>query len=483
MHLRLSTLAFLCAGLTAQSGDNSEGPFVALPAAMSVDSATVLPFSNSAAILFNHGTLTSAPPSLWTPKPGYPTLPDFGALPFMALVGLDVDALSIGMDKVDATSTGVMAAFGVGGFVYSVTRSTVGLPNSLIANEVAEPGGAAGDIFSYMLPGSFGPTSFNDRPMRSQDASEIAVYAGGAPGNVDAHDLLLGLFFHDSPHMSAFVPGIPNISVYFSVSTASVPAIPALWWNGGPASGATILRTTWNQATASWSRPQPAYQPVDFGLQPQEDIDALALDLSRNYALFSTTQLGAPVVRNPLLFVNLSTPGAHHVYRRADGTPASTRLGLAGNGVDDIDSLSAIEPVATNPLPINHLVGTMFPRLLSGLPNRLSNTVTLRLNAAGTNEEAVSRMIGSVVPGPVGSGFAAVTLALGSAAGPYFTMGTNFRPDISSPFFAFEGHPEEYVITIPRTPSFFGAQIYFTWGAFDIGANAFDLTPPVGITL
>ena len=484
--IRFVPLILLSSVVIAQTGDNSEGPFAALAQGLSVDSSTALPGGDAATLVFHGTEFTTTSPTPWVVNPSFPTLPDLAALPFMLVPGLDVDALSMGNDSIASSPTGIMTvgAGAVGGLMFSVSRMTEGAAGGIINREFQGSGGAAADMFTYLQPGSLGSASWIDTPMRSHDSKEISLDAPGLPGNIDAQDVYLGLFFHEAPHMSAFVPNIPAISIYFSVTTASLGVVPSAWWNGQPPSGAVILRTDWLPSSQVWTSPTVAFLPLHFGLLSSEAIDAIALDLSRGYGLFSTRVLGASIPRNPILFVDFAIAGANHVFRRADLVPLSELIGLRVGFADDIDSLSSLEPTRPGPtLPMNHLIGSMFLPLFPGLAGRLSCTTTLRLSSNAASEEIVSRLVGWPTPGGASPGFAAVALTLGSPIGSYVTIGTVFRPNVINPMSIFDGSPEQIIVTIPPSPSFGGVPLWFAWGAFDFSANVFDLTLPVGLVL
>ena len=480
--IRSLTLILSSSVVLAQSGQNSEGPFLALAQGLSVDAQTSLPGGDASTLVFHGTDFTPSKPTPWLPNPSFPTLPNLAAMPFMSVPGLDVDALSMGNDSVGATSQGVMSVGpgSVQGLMFSVTRTTEGVSGGVIRNEFQGVGGAAADMFTYLQPGSLGPSSWIDEPLRSHDSTEISLNAPGQPGNIDAQDVYLGLFFREAPHMSAFVPNIPSISIFFSVTTASLGAVPPPWWGGTQPSGASIFRTDWVSGSSVWTTPTVAYLPLHMGLLVSEDVDALALDVARGKALFSTRTFGAPVARNPILFVDFTVPGANFVYRTPSQVPMSVRIGLRGGGIDDIDSLSGLEPTRVGPqLPMNHLVGSMLTDLLPELPGRISGATTLRLSPSATSEQIVTRMIGFPTPSGASPGFAACAIALGNPFSSYLTVGTFFRDPLS----AIAGDPEEMVITIPSSPSFGGVPLWFVWGAFDFQANLFDLTPPIGLVL
>ncbi|MBM4063894.1 MAG: hypothetical protein FJ265_22775, partial [Planctomycetes bacterium] len=148
-HLLVIPAAVLCtaAAAPAQSG----GPTLALAHGFSVDPGTPLPPFTAGSVVLTRTDLDAGPPVLEPPLPGRP---DFNALPIPA--ALDLDALSLGLDWIpsDGAGNAVVPPGNWAAFTWSVRRSTLGAPGSLVAREVAQPDGAAGDVFAYVFPGS-----------------------------------------------------------------------------------------------------------------------------------------------------------------------------------------------------------------------------------------------------------------------------------------------------------------------------------------
>ena len=399
--------------------------------------------------------------------------------------------LSIGLDWVvtDGTNTGT-ATVPPGSWAavtYSVTRATAGVPGTIVASEASKAEGAAGDVFAYVLPGSTLPPPIVGIPLRGQDSTEISVFLPGQ-GNLDAHDLYIGLIYRDNPQLAAM---LPPPTCFFSVSDATKAAIPAGWLTT-PAdrSGATIFSTTWIPgplgSAGAWGPVTVAYRAIDFGIGSGEDIDGIAIDLVRGEVLFSTDlALGPP--RNPLLWSRLGT-GLHSIYVLPawvpNPGPVVTAMGISG-GPDDLDGVCALDPgTLGNPHPadLDRMIGTWSQPVAPTLPTDLQSIVVRRFDPASTTEFVTSFMTGWPPPAPQVPGFAlcAVTIAP-PQLGPYVTLGLSFRPDPASQYFVFEGHPERCEWPIPPAFSLSGVPLSVLWLA---GSNGgLSLSHPNTISL
>jgi hypothetical protein len=476
-HALLASL-LATAVATTQSADWSTGPTMAMAQGLSVDAASVVPGASARSVVVTTSDFKTTPPPPWVPPP-QPGFPDLSLLPWLGIAGVDIDALSMGLDFILSDSVGRIAVppGHWGAITFSVTRGTTGAPGGLIHGEVLGPGGAAADVFGYVLPGSVGfPAAFIDVPLRPQDGKEINLDAPGAPADIDAHDLYLGAFFGDAPDFAAMIPGFPAVTIFFSVTTASVPLVPPPWWGAAPASGATVLQTTWNATTLSWSTPVPAFAPAALGLAPAEDLDAFALDVVRGRVLLSTTRLPA-FPRNPILYVNLPDPlpRTAHVYRRPDNVPVTDRVGLPPGGIDDIDGICALDPGAGNQIRAERLFCSLQQPVFPA-PARLGISVH-RQEGPATGSRVVSYMTGFPTPGSPQPGLAFVLISLGGPAGPW-TTGAAFGRNPTS---THQGDPQRFAITIPGVPSFVNVPVSFVWAAFD--ATGLDVSLPCGIVL
>ncbi|MFO1054371.1 MAG: hypothetical protein U1F36_19295 [Planctomycetota bacterium] len=471
----LSICAVLVAMRTAAQEPISESQLMVIAQSCSIDGATSVPSANASTVLFTESDFTVLPPDAWTPTPG---LPDFSTI--LGGLSLDIDALSVGFDVIRATPSGIATPppGGWAALTFSVTRGTIGTPGGRIAAEVPTAGGAAGDVFVYVIPGSSLPPQVVDRTMRNQDSREMNIDAPGSPANIDAHDVYTSLVFEQNPQL---LPLLPFVSVFFSVTGASVASVPAAWWAGTPPSGATVFRRDW--LGSFWSLPIPYLTPADLGLSPMEDVDAVAIDVLAGHVLFSTTRPsatpGAPL-RDPVLFHGMGSPG-NTVFLTSSLVPISTRLGLDGpGGIDDVDGICALDPGPGGALQnLGSLIGTPFQSLVPTLPNAMGASVSRRNSPLGP--QFVSYATGWPHPGTPSPSTIVLLVAPVSPFGPYVLVHAATRPNPSSPYAVFQGHPEQVVLTIPNDPNLLGMDVFFQWASFD--ATGLDLALPVGIRI
>jgi hypothetical protein len=474
-RLAAALLALLPAGvLSAQSS----GPAFAIAHGFSVDPATPL-LGGGPATLFRKATGYDATEPPAPAPPPVPGRPDFSTL--FAGVPVDVDAVSIGYDWVLANAAGVVdvPATQWGAITFSVRRASTGLPGSVIRTQSLAADGAAGDVFAYVLPGSNLPPSFVGVTWLSQDSTEISLYSGGPQPNIDAMDVFLGLLYLENPQLGDL---LPPLTIYFSVTAATVPAIP-MSWTAVPAlrSGASVFATTWSPVTASWSTPVVFLTPASLGLASAEDVDALALDLQHGRVLFSTDGALSPL-RNQLLYSTLLSV-SNVPYTLPGGAPVTSAIGL-GALPDDIDGICALDPgdpTQPSQIRLERMLGTISAPLLGTVPTQLQCAVYRRLDPTTLQEQFVTWMSGWPPPGPGTPDLAVVGISIGSPSGPYATGAAFSRPNPASPFFPFQGHPERFRLTIPPAFSLTGVPVFFVWGAFT--SSAFDLSCPVGIRL
>lgn len=474
----LLLLPLLAAAAPTQN-DADDGPVLAIAHTFSIDGSSSIPGAGTGTLLFTRSEFSSAPPPGWTPTP---PRPDFSTV--LGGLALDLDGFSVGYDYIQSTATG-LALIPPGNWAaitFSVTRTTAGTPGGRIATEAASPDGAAADVFFYVLPGSSLPPELVDRTMRNQDSTEINADAPGVPGNLDAHDIYASLIFNENPQL---IPTLPFVSVFFTVTSAAVPSVPAAWWGGAPPSGATILRRDW--VGGAWTPPYPFLTPTDLGLVPLEDVDALAVDLIRGHVLFSTTRPaatpGAPL-RDPVLYHRLGSPG-NFTYRTIAGqpptaVPVSDRLGLdPSGGIDDVDGICALDPGPGGQPRLDRVIGTpVNVRLLPTAPTQLGVSVIRRRQQVGTQEQFVSHMTGWPTPNTPMPGLAFTLLTVGMPTNPYVTAAVQAR----NPTPPFQGDPRQFVWHIPSNPAYLGAPLFFVWAAVD-QAGGLDVSFPVRIVL
>lgn len=456
----------------------SNGPLLALPHVFSVDPVTTLPGYSPDKMLFSNSGVDSYEPP--PPPPASASVPDFAT--FLGGAAVDVDGLSIGYDWVVSTLTGEAAVAPPqwAAITASVTPATTGALGSLIEAEAGAPGGVAADTIGYVIPGSSLPASIVGVPFRSQDAGELNPGLIGAPGNIDAHDIFISLLYLENPQIGAT---LPPPTVYFTVTAASTASIPTVWTTvPSERSGATVFSTTWDPA-GSWDPVVVAYTAGDFGVDPSEDIDAIAIDRVRGTALFSTDILIPPPsgsTRDPLLFTVLGS-GANWIYRLPiTSIPLSTELGL-GLGSDDIDGICSLDPGSAgqpSPIALDHMIGRPGQPLPLGTNNGLATSAWRVLDPVAPAEFATTWMTGWPPPGNPQPSLAISAGSLGGPFGPYVVLDVFVRPQPSNQY---EGHPEQTIVQIPTSVSMSGQQLFFIWGA--LSPATFDTSLPVSIRL
>ena len=316
----------------------SSGPMVGMPHTVSVS-----PGTKAGRVTLGHadvwvkqaGVVSTAP----APLPGGPTgNPDFRISAIMPGLSVypDIDATSIGFDWIISDNQGrmVVPLLGWGMLTFSVSRNSVGMAGGAVKQESAGDG-AWSDIFSYVVPGSAGAPGEVGVTQRAQNANEIAV--GQAAGNIDAHDIFTAGYAL-APQI--FAPLRSNPTFYFSVTTATLGSVPLSWWSGTAPSGATILATQWDSSNGSWSVPFPYALYSELGLLANEDLDALAVDETRDHILFSTTT-GS---RDELLVGIPNGSAAWDVfsYTQQNGSTVPKGMGLLKG--DNVDGICSLDP-------------------------------------------------------------------------------------------------------------------------------------------
>ncbi|MCC6672975.1 MAG: hypothetical protein IT458_18060 [Planctomycetes bacterium] len=470
---RLATLGWsfaLAAPLAAQVAGTVDSPLSGLPQGLSVDGATFsagLPLDRTRVYAKPAGFQATAP----VPPVPIAGRPDFrveALFPGLA-VRPDLDAMSIGIDWISGDDVG--HAFVLPGhwaaLTFSVTRGTLAAAGSRIALEVPRPDGAAGDVFCYVLPGGEIDAALQDQVSLAQDSPQIAIWSPGQPGNLDAHDLFLTLYGLD-PAFLAFLP--PNPTFYFSVTTASLGAVPPAWWAGTTPSGATILGTTWGGA--AWGPVSPFLTHAQLGLPAGADVDALAVDTLQARILFSTTT-GLP---DPILFGKLlGAAVAVSIYRMPSEQPVSKRIGLVLG--DDVDAICALDPGSQNQLLRGFAIGTAQPPLLPFLPGRIAASAWRGFRAPSGPTLLRTAMAGWP---PAGQGPGLAALFVGFGSNPLMVHAATLSRNPGNPF---GGDPKVLDLPIPSHIVLQGVAIDLTWAAIDTGTGTYDLARPVRIRL
>jgi hypothetical protein len=434
--------------------DASEGPLVGLPHALSVDGGTPGPngaLTRSALYVHRIGFTATAPAEL-VPSGAQPDYRTSAILQGIAPAP-DVDAFSAGLDWVLSDGDGVVAVppGHWGALTLSVSRSTVGVAGGVVAHEVARPDGAAGDVFSYVLPGSTFPPELVDRTMRAQDSTEISIGHPVADPDLDAHDIMTALLWIENPAIAVLLPAEQAIPrAYFSVTSGTVGLVPLAWWGGSAPSGATVLTSRWDATARTWSVPAPFLTHADLGLAAGEELDALAVDIVRHEMLFSTK---SPLL-DQVLWASFATDAVAVRVYRTPHEPVSMRLTLLRT--DDVDAICALDPGGSTLMQM--LMGTsqqVFP-----VPTTLSASV-FRTETL-TSVQLVSNAAGWP-PSGRGQGVLGCVLALGIPSPPWFSITLQAR----NPTTPVGGDPREGRARVPAAAVLSGLPVIFDWLAVD----------------
>ena len=475
-------------GVDANAQQSVE-PFAGAPIMVSTDLLSGSP--GPSLLLKCEGFRTTAPTSWPTP---IGTGPDFDlerslfVSPVQGLVP-DLDAFSVGLDCIWSDANGVLTPVpnAWGALTFSVTSGSMFAGSAAINLESTGPGRSA-DVFSFVLPGSVFPPSPTApaprrRTQRAADSAELG-FDGAATPELDALDHFAPLWQMDPGGLSNFLA--PNPTVYFSVSAATVPLVPASWWsNPTDASGATILQTTWLPSTMSWSTPSTFKSWSELGLMANDDVDALAFDCAKQLALFSTTRNDR---RYQLRIVDCSTDtGDSCPYVDAAGDLVAEEVGIQSDD-DEIDAVCAIDPPvrlgqpgggagASNPISraMSFAVGDDPPLVFPGVPRTLEATAFLMCETSAVASGCplgtqAYRVLGLGWPGSGTQGPGAIAAFITNSCPPVALSGTIVRP-----LSGFAGDPFEFTFCVPDAlrlmPSAFELEI--TWLGFEVGTGHF----------
>ncbi|MEM7200163.1 MAG: hypothetical protein AAF628_07850 [Planctomycetota bacterium] len=329
----------------------SDGNLLATPETLFVDSATAAnnQLGNAADGWLKTAGLKDTIPSTHPPQQ---ERPDFSpAVVPWAVPGLVVNGFSTNLNWVASADNIATATAddgqGWAGVVFSISRGTVGLPGSRVAQEVAT-GDYSADTFQYLFPDSVGaPPASIGQVRRPVDGDEVELVSGSGLGAIQPDITAMDLFVPYLLGSPVVFAELHNefIGVVFTVSKATLGAAPSQWWNGTIPSAATLLVSLWNAQTRVWSLPAPYVLPSELGLAPGNDVNAVAWDLKRKRMLFSSDDL----TQDPIMYFDLLTRNAPLPFLLPDYTPLSAAIGLGPTHwgpvrIDDPDALCAIDP-------------------------------------------------------------------------------------------------------------------------------------------
>lgn len=455
----------------------SGGPLVAAPLAFGVDEATALgsPATRGAQPYWKpEGYRVALPPILPTAMVDYSAAAVFG--PHATAPYPDIDAMSVGLDIIPATSGGVVAVPpGHWNFAFfSVRRGSTGAPGSVIRAEAGTPGGNEADVFSYVFRDTVClPAEFTGRTAKLADATD---YGLPLPGEVDALDLAMNLWAHEAVLAPTLgMPACPTACPMFFFSLEGSPAnlarmAPAAWGGETP-SGAVVFACTWNGA--SWSAPAVAFTAAQLGLTTCEDLDALAVDLfglGGTQILFSTKAGGCVTQPDELMFLRCPcvTAAAPVPLRYADGTRVSRELGIDPG--DDVDAICVGDPICAG-VRSGRMGELQFERTVAqpwansvtfGFPRQLA-IQALRVPMPPTNGFAYQLVTVGALQGSLG----ALLVTIPALYPAQFPLQLGFQVPLTSPF---AGNPVPLPLQLP--PSMAGAELV-------LQAATLPRTPPL----
>ena len=463
--------------MPAPAQHESRGPLAGAAVAVLVDGGVVAG-GDTQTRLHRNGFAAGATVA----PPAGSRVPDLRAiLQSFGVVGLDVDDISSGHDDLLVNAGGQFAVLPNSWSVlsFSLRQGATGALGSRIAAEAAL-GSVGAALFSWVVPGSILPPQLVGQTQRSHSRQDLGL----APlAEVDAIDLPLVLGLDQTSLNSLETGFLPLVGtaqrIYFTVSTATLNAIPVAWWGpGGLPSGATILCVTRAMPTAAWSVPTVYAHFFQLGLQQNEDIDALAIDAPTQKVLFSCVGN----TRDQLLFVDLSaglsvTPMP---VRQANGSPVSTALGKGGN--DDVDAVCVLDPtintlgmLAAGGDEFGSSCGLPTPGLL-GVPSVHASAFR---RTSGGQTFFDTWMVGWPPITGVTPGLAALFVTIGNDP-TLFPVGPI---QLRNTALAATGDPLTYSLPMPLGYALSGQRITFRWVAIDAAFTEIAEAWPVQVFL
>ena len=476
-HLPRAAAAYL--GLIAIANAQAPEPIAAspltgLPNGISAGSLTYGPTGallDTTVVLWKDPGFSMVAPAIPTVVAGRPDFSPAAMFPGLA-VRPELDGMSIGLDWIWADAGGrvvIPPPPNWAALTFSISRGSVGAVGSTIAQEVVRPDGAAADLFSYFFPAPVLPPTLRDKTLLMQDSREMRLWDGVHKGNIDAHDLFMTLYDLD-PALAALLPANPWF--YFTVSSASIGAVPLAWWAGTTPSGASILRMQWIGGV--WTVPKVWIRYDQLGLVAENDVDALAVDEAHGMMLFSTNQ----VAPDEIMFANLNADAIATAVYRYPGTPevpVSVKVGVVAG--DDIDAICALDPGGLNPLLRDALVARP---LVTSFPNFGGvHGSTFRRQISHTGQAQLESWLTGYPGGLVQPGFAACFLqGVNPQTPPIQVFQTSRQP---SPLFG--GAPTRFQVNLPPSSVLLGIDIDSFWAAANASFTNWDVTLPARLRI
>jgi len=475
----------IAAVVPAQYGlHESRGPLSGAAVAIALDGGTLT--NDAAARAHRNGFQSGA----LVPLPA--GTPNLGAILAAAPAGIDIDDWSLGRDDVLFNSAGVVAvppsSWGVLSFSLR-HAATGGIAGSRIAQEAAL-GTLGSALFSWTYFGSALPPLLVDEVERSHSRQELGLPTTSV-ADVDAIDFPVmlgrdqGNLVGEEPNFAALDP-FPR-EIYFTVSHATRALVPISWWGGAAAilpSGATILVVTKATPTAAWSQPTVWKHWFELGLQQDDDIDGLAVDIDQQKLLISCAGFTWP---DQFLVIDLTTDGVPVPVpaTKPGGQKVSTAVGAGGN--DDVDAVCTLDPrIGSSGYPPNgeddfgSSCGTPRP---GWLMQPLVHAAAYRRHEVGALPVGGTFFDASIVGWPPvsgqGPGYAVLFATIDDALdlipiGPVHVR----NPSSSIP-----GNPITQTLRIPDGYPLSGQRLTFRWAAVDITLTEIAEAWPVQVYL
>ncbi len=262
---------------------------------------------------------------------------------------------NLSVTAVDANAPDLAAIHSWLELVVSYDNDAVGLPGSLIEQRRSMTQGRntpGADLIGYMFANSIGLDPQVTGHTFMEQRAEILGFNGNE--DVDAFDFGIGVvtYAQETQRSTLFTC---QTAYYFSLSPDCVAHVnnraqsmsTTFALGGVSADPVTIYLILWDGN--AWSDPAVAYTPEMLQLDPAagDNVDALALDASRDNVIFST-QLRPDISQLRLLdYDPIANPPGAKVVDLGDGQGglATHRLG-SNDDSDDLDSACVVDPEA-----------------------------------------------------------------------------------------------------------------------------------------
>ena len=288
------------------------------------------------------------PPAQPPPSPlTVQAVPDYSYAAMFGAWGVDaveIDALSTGNDlvflhldgRIDLNNRWVALPL-------TLTHdSPVNDPGNPIHGQ-AEPGA---HLLTHVVAGSAGIfAGLGGLTMLAQDPTAMGFGSAEEAPEIDAMDFAVPLLSMNQGS-SGSVLLVNGLELFFSVTRASAGALPASFFGGAPASGATILKIAWEQdplGNWGWSDPQPVAVPSELRLSAGDEVDALGINAMTGSLIFSTERRPGSTLAQLRTLVRDPQGGAHvNDLKYPGGGAVGPKLKLTIE--DDIDSICGLDP-------------------------------------------------------------------------------------------------------------------------------------------